>query len=69
MYAVAPLKEILRTYNGMTAQGFRSEVTAETLRNIDHALRARGYRPRVMVDYSHDELENSWRMQKLVDDI
>lgn len=66
---MTPLKDILKNYNEMTSRGFDSELVALTLRNIDEALRARGFRPRVMNDYSLSELEQSWRMQKLVDDI
>lgn len=53
----------------MTARGFDSELVTETLKSVDNALRARGYRPRVMNDYSMGELEQSWRMQKLMDDV
>lgn len=63
------MKDILKTYNEMTTRGFSSELVAETLKNVKDALRARGYRARVMGDYSHSELEQSWRMQKLIDDI
>lgn len=69
LYSLTPLKDILRTYNELTTRGFNSELVAETLKNVHNALRARGFRPRVMNDYSHSELEQSWRMQKLIDDV
>lgn len=69
LYSPTPLKEILRAYNELTTRGFNSELVAETLGNVANALRARGFRPRVMNDYSHNELEQSWRMQKVIDDI
>ena len=39
------------------------------MKNISNALRARGYKGRAQGDYSVPELDQSWRMQKLVDDI
>ena len=69
LYSHTPLKDILRTYNELTVRGFDSELTARTLQNVSGALRARGYRPRVMNDYSLEEMRQSWRMQKVVDDI
>lgn len=53
----------------MTFRGFNSEMVVETLNNLDSNLRARGYRPRTMGDYTHHEMEQSWRMQKLIEDI
>ena len=69
MYSLTPLKDILRYYNDLTNRGFNSEATVETLSNIGTAMRARGYKGRVHGDYSAVELDQSWRMQKLVDDL
>lgn len=69
MYSLTPLKEILRNYNELTARGFNSEASAATLENISNVLRARGFKGRVQGDYSASELDQSWRMQKLVDDL
>ena len=57
LYSQTPLKDILRVYNEMTKRGFNSELVATTLKNVEQALRARGFRPRVMQDYTHEELE------------
>lgn len=57
LYSLTPLKEILKSYNELTSRGFSSELVTETLKSIERALRARGYRARVMGDYSITELE------------
>lgn len=57
LYSFTPLKDILRTYNELTVRGFNSELTTKTLKNLSAALRARGYRPRVMNDYSISEMD------------
>lgn len=69
LFSMNPLKEILRAYNDLTSRGFNSEATVETLKNVGKAMRARGYKGRVQGDYSATELDQSWRMQKLVDDL
>lgn len=66
---MTPLKEILKAYNELTQRGFNSEATVETLRNVSAVLRARGFRGRPQGDYSTYELDHSWRMQKLIDDM
>lgn len=53
----------------MSSRGFSSELVAETLKNLDAGIRARGLEGRVLMDYTQPELEQSWRMNKLVDDI
>lgn len=69
LFAQHPLKEILRNYNELTGRGFNSEASAATLGNIAGVLRARGFKGRVQGDYSAAELDQSWRMQKLVEDL
>ena len=69
MYSLNPLKEILKAYNDLTTRGFNSEATVETLKNIANVLRSRGYKGRARGDYNTNELDQSWRMQKLIDDL
>ncbi|CDW84758.1 UNKNOWN [Stylonychia lemnae] len=69
LYSLSPLKDILRSYNKLTARGFNSELLTQTLRSLDQAQRARGFRGRYMNDYSQDEFEQSWRMAKVFEDI
>ena len=63
------MKDLLRAYNELTVRGFDSLLVAETLKNVSQALRARGYEARVMNDYGKYELKQSWRLQKVIDDI
>lgn len=63
------MKEILKAYNELTQRGFNSEATVQTLKNVSAVLRARGFKGRVHTDYSTTELDHSWRMQKLIDDL
>jgi hypothetical protein len=64
-----PLKEILKAYNDLSQRGFNSEATVETLKNLGAVMRARGFKGRVKGDYSASEMDHSWRMQKLIDDL
>lgn len=69
MYSLTPLKEILRSYNDLGTRGFNSDGIVKTLKSIVVALRATGFKPRVQGDYTATELDQSWRMEKLVDDL
>ena len=53
----------------MAARGFNSDGIVKTLQSIGVALRAQGFKARVQGDYNATELDQSWRMQKLVDDL
>jgi hypothetical protein len=66
---LTPLKDILRNYNELTVRGLDTDVMTSSLDNVLKAVRARGFKGRPMNDYSIDELDHSWRMQKLVDDL
>jgi hypothetical protein len=41
----------------------------DALQTVNKALRARGQEARTMGDYTISDLDQSWRMQKLIDDI
>jgi hypothetical protein len=69
LYSLNPLKDILKSYNDLTSRGFNAEATVHTLHSISNVLRARGFKGRHRGDYSPAELDQSWRMQKLVDDL
>lgn len=69
LYSLHPLKDILKSYNELTQRGFNSEATVETLKNLSKVMRARGFKGRSMGDYTHQEMDQSWRLQKLVDDL
>lgn len=57
LYALSPVKDVLRTYNDLTSRGFSSELLAETLKNLDAVIRARGLEGRVLMDYTTSEME------------
>jgi len=67
--SLKPLKDILRAYNESVVRGFNGELIVKTLQQLKTALEARGNNPKTYEDYRLDELDISWRMQKLVDDI
>lgn len=69
LFSLTPLKDILKYYNDLAHRGFNSETAAKTLRHLEAAMRARGFKGRPHTDYSSSELDQSWRMQKLVDDL
>lgn len=69
LYSQTPLKEILRSYNTLSARGFNPELVTKTLTSLDNAIRARGFRGRFMQDYTQEEFEQSWRMAKFFEDV
>jgi hypothetical protein len=68
-YHRTPLKEILRIYNEATARGFDGKLLARSLKALEDAHKMRGAAPNVMQDYGDRELDGSWRMQKVADDL
>ena len=68
-YSMTPIKDILRCYNDLTNRGFSSKSLNMTLMYLSKALKGRGNLPRVMNDYTLTDLDNSWRMKKVVDDM
>lgn len=72
VYSLTPLKDIMIAYNELSNTprgGFNSEAVVATLQNLGKAIRARGYKGRPQGDYSITELDHSWRMSRLVEDI
>lgn len=64
-----PLKDILRFYNDLSVRGFESSSIVESLRQVSKSLRGRGQQARVHNDYNTADLDHSWRMHKLIDDV
>ena len=50
-------------------RGFDSEVMAKSLEHLLLAVRGRGNKPKVMNDYELSEMDQSWRMHKVADDL
>lgn len=67
--SMQPVRDILGYYNELSVRGFDSTSIIGSLKQLNKALRGRGNKGRVMNDYSHAELDQSWKMHKLVDDI
>lgn len=60
---------MLRHYNNASVRGFDGELVSQTLKYLDQAFKARGNKPRVYNDYEPAELDVSWRMAKVAEDI
>jgi len=54
-------------YNSSSESRFDSKMIAITAEKLSEALRIRG--PHELTDYGPKELDSSWRMQKLADDL
>jgi hypothetical protein len=55
--SIKPLKDILFTYNKASVRGFDSKLVANTLNELNLAIKARGNTPRIYDDYSISEFE------------
>jgi hypothetical protein len=65
----APIKQVLSEYNKLTGRGFNCEILANSLEHLTKAIEARGNKPRVYVDFTLSEMDQSWRMDKVASDI
>jgi hypothetical protein len=73
-FATNPIKEILKQYNdliGSGSRGFDCEVMACSMEHLENAIMARGNHPKgTFMDYSSmSEMDQSWRMQKIQEDL
>lgn len=64
-----PVKQCLIDYTKMSVHGFNDEMLATFLENFNGVLQAQGNKPMVYNDYSVSEMDQSWRMEKLAEDI
>ena len=69
LMSMTPLKACLSEYIAMTTRGFDCQFLADSLRMINQAVSARGNVPKVGKDYSITDLDVSWRMEKLFQDL
>lgn len=67
-YSKTPLKDILRTYNRNSARNLEPKVLALTAESLRDAFLARG-KSAEFTDYGPKELDASWHMQKMADDL
>ena len=64
-----PVKSLLSEYNKLSERGFSGDVLATSLERLDQLILARGNQPRVYADLSVPEMDQSWRMNKVAEDI
>jgi hypothetical protein len=70
VFALTPLKEILATYVELSNQrGFNQQAAIATLNNLGKAVRARGLKAHSQGDYTVNQMDQSWRMSKLIEDV
>ena len=67
--STSPVKQVLSEYNKLSERGFSGEVLASSLERLDELVGARGNQPRVYADYSVPEMDQSWRMNKVAEDL
>jgi hypothetical protein len=60
---------VLSEYSKLTKQGFNCELLANSLEDLNGVLQARGNKPKVWTDYETHEMDGSWRMDKVAEDI
>lgn len=53
----------------MTTNGFNDELLATSLENLYGVIQAQGNRPIVYTDYTITEMDQSWRMDKVAQDV
>ena len=64
-----PLIEVLSEYNKMTTNGFHDKIIATFLEEFNKVIEAQGNRPISYTDYTIEEMDTSWRMTKVAEDI
>lgn len=64
-----PVKLILSEYSRLSSQGFDGRLFSSTLEHLVQTVKGRGNSPRVYSDYTLPELDVSWRMAKVSEDL
>ena len=67
--SMKPLKTILGEYAKVSTAGFSCEVLAESLKRLNMATAALGNHPVKTNDYTLSEMDQSWRLDKVTEDI
>ena len=67
--SMKPLKTILSEYAKVSTSGFSCGVLAESLQRLNQATLALGNHPVKTNDYSLSEMDQSWRLDKVTEDI
>ena len=69
LMSMSPVKTCLSEYSKMTSRGFDCYLLANSLRMVNQAVIARGNKPKLHTDYATHEMDTSWRMEKVFQDI
>jgi hypothetical protein len=64
-----PIKQCLTDYAKSTVHGFNDERLATFLENLNGVIQAGGNRPLSYADYQITEMDQSWRMEKVAEDL
>ncbi len=67
--SLTPIKACLQEYAKISTKGFNCEVLAESLKRLNQAIAATGQSAQAMNDLTITELDRSWRMDKVSEDI
>jgi len=67
--SLTPIKSCLKDYSKIADKGWDCGVLAESLKYLNSAVAAVGNNPLHFNDYSLTEMDQSWRMDKLTEDI
>ena len=67
--SMKPIKTILGEYAKVSTSGFSCEVLAESLQRLNQATLALGNHPVKTDDYTLSEMDQSWRLDKVTEDI
>ena len=69
MMSQEPIKTCLEEYSTLTHRGFSCEILAESLKRLNQTVAAIGNMPLTFNDYTLSEMDQSWRMDKIADDL
>lgn len=64
-----PLKQCLADYAKLTVHGFNDELLATFLENLNGVIQAQGNKAMAYNDYTVTEMDQSWRMDKVAEDL
>jgi len=67
--STTPIKSFFEEYSKCTTKGFDCGVLAQSLKRLNTTIHAIGNKPLTYDDYTISEMDTSWRMQKLTDDL
>lgn len=67
--SLTPIKACLFEYSRLSTNGFNCGVLAESLKRLNQAVTAVGNNPLTFSDYTLSEMDQSWRMDKLTEDL